>query len=80
MRLADLKEAKDRRPFEPFDIHLADGRGISITHPDALAWAGPEFSPVLMVVHPDARWEVLNFAAITSLVAKARGGGKRGRK
>ena len=35
--------------------------------PDALAWQGPDFAPVLHIVHADGRWEVVNFAAITSL-------------
>ena len=71
MRLDDLKEAKNRRPFEPFEIQVADGRAIPIGHPDALAWQGPDFAPVLHVVHADGRREVVNFAAITSLSAAA---------
>ena len=67
MRLDDLRQVKNRRPFEPFEIHLANGREIPISHPDALAWQGPDFAPVLHVVHADGRWEVVNFAAITSL-------------
>jgi hypothetical protein len=67
MRLDDLKEVKGRRPFEPFEIHLADGRAIPVGHPDALAWQGPDFAPVLHIVHADGHWEVVNFAAITSL-------------
>ena len=67
MRLDDLKEIKNRRPFEPFEIHLADGREIPVRHPDALAWEGPDFAPVLYLVLGGGRWEVVNFAAITSL-------------
>jgi hypothetical protein len=68
MRLDDLREAKNRRPFTPFDIRTADGREITISHPDALSWEGPDFAPVLFVVMPGGRWNVINFAAITSLV------------
>jgi hypothetical protein len=67
MRLDDLKEIKDRRPFEPFEINLADGRHVTVRHPDALAWEGPDFAPVLHVMLKGGRWEVVNFAAITSL-------------
>lgn len=76
MRLDDLKEVKGRRPFEPFEIHLADGRAIPVGHPDALAWEGPDFAPVLYIVLGRGRWEVVNFAAITSLspVGAAAGG------
>jgi hypothetical protein len=68
MRLDDLREIQNRRPFEPFEIHLADGRGIPVGHPDALAWEGSDFAPVLYVVLGGGRWEVINFAAITSLL------------
>jgi hypothetical protein len=75
MRLDDLKEVKNRHPFEPFAIHLADGREIPVGHPDALAWQGPDFAPVLHVVHADGRWEVVYFAAITSVGAAAEHNG-----
>jgi hypothetical protein len=71
MRLDDLKQAKGRRPFEPFEIHLADGREIPVRHPDALAWEGPDFAPVLYIVLGGGKWEVVNFAAITSLSVAA---------
>jgi hypothetical protein len=67
MRLDDLREIKNRRPFEPFDIQLSDGREITVRHPDALAWEGPDSAPVLHIVLGGGRWEVVNFAAITSL-------------
>lgn len=81
MRLEDLKKAKDRRPFTPFDIRTSDGREITVNHPDALAWEGPDFAPVLFVVLPGGAWDVINFAAITSLgirTSKASGSGAEG--
>lgn len=71
MRIQDLREAKDRRPFKPFAINLADGRFVTVGHPDALAWEGPDFAPVLVVILPGGKWEVINFAAITSLSIEA---------
>jgi hypothetical protein len=71
MRLEDLKEAKGRRPFAPFDIRTSDGREITVSHPDALSWEGPDFAPVLFVALQGGRWDVINFAAITSLGIKA---------
>ncbi len=47
MWLDDLRHVKDRRPFEPFEIHFADGREIRIGDLDAVAWQGPDFAPVL---------------------------------
>ena len=77
MRIQELREAKNRRPFEPFDIHLADGRGVPIGHPDALAWEGRDFAPVLFAILPGGKWEVINFAAITSLSVKAPTAGSK---
>ena len=37
MRIEELKKAKDRRPFEPFEVRMADGRSLLIKHPDAVA-------------------------------------------
>ncbi len=67
MRLVDLKEIYDRRPFEPFAIHLADGREVLISHPDALSWQGPDSAPHIHVVHSDGHWEVIAFEAIVCL-------------
>jgi hypothetical protein len=38
MTIVELKRAKDRRPFQPFLIRLADGREFPVAHPDAVAW------------------------------------------
>jgi hypothetical protein len=37
MTIAELKKAKDERPFTPFTIEMADGRKIQVKHPDAVA-------------------------------------------
>ncbi len=37
MDLAGVREALHRQPFEPFIIRLADGRALSVRHPDFVA-------------------------------------------
>lgn len=37
MDLAGLREAIGRHPFEPFAIHLADGRSVQVNHPEFVA-------------------------------------------
>jgi len=32
-----IKELHETRPFRPFVMHLADGRRIRVTHPEAMA-------------------------------------------
>jgi hypothetical protein len=62
----ELKQIKDRRPFEPFFIHLADGRELRITHPDSVAWHAGGIPRVVLVAHADGS-EFLDLTLITSL-------------
>jgi hypothetical protein len=80
MKIAEIKDAKDQRPFQPFLIRMADGREIEITHPDAIAWNTPveadgddedngeaaEPLTVICVV-PGGRREIIELALVTSL-------------
>jgi len=38
MKIGEIKDAKDQRPFQPFLIRTADGQEFRINHPDAIAW------------------------------------------
>lgn len=64
--IEELKQIKDRRPFEPFDIHLADGRELRITHPDSVAWHAGGIPRVLLVAHADGS-EFVDPTLITAL-------------
>jgi hypothetical protein len=66
VRLDELRNAKDRRPFQPFLIRMADGREIRIRHPDAIAW-GPEHPRTAICVLPSGDCEYIDIALITSL-------------
>lgn len=77
MRLDDLRAIKDRRPFEPFVIRMADGREILVRHPDAVAWDeetdededdnGEENEPLTVhCILPGGAWEVINLDLVTS--------------
>ena len=39
VKIEELKEIKDRRPFQPFLIRMADGTEIQVSYPDTIAWA-----------------------------------------
>jgi hypothetical protein len=66
MRIDELKKVKDRRPFEPYLIHMADGRRLPVTHPDAVSWGG-ERGRIVSYVSPRDEWEVIDIALVTSL-------------
>ena len=37
MDIAGVREVLHRQPFEPFEIRLADGRSLPVSHPDFVA-------------------------------------------
>ncbi len=41
MTIEQLRRVHQARPFQPFDIHLADGRRLPVNHPELLAIAPP---------------------------------------
>ena len=61
----ELKKVKDQRPFEPFHIHLADGRDLRITHPDGVAWDAA--SPRRIVAIHEGGWDFIDVTLITSI-------------
>src|SRR5579883_2522442 len=78
MKIAEIKEAKDQRPFQPFLIRMADGREIEVLHPDAIAWEpiladedndnGEPAEPLTAIcVVPGGRREIIELALVTSL-------------
>jgi hypothetical protein len=71
MRIDELKKAKDQRPFQPFQIRTADGREISITHPDAVAWDAGERPRTVVCILPGGGWEVIDVGLVTSLAMPA---------
>ena len=66
MKIDQLKKVKDRVPFEPYLIHMADGRRIEVRHPDAVSWGG-EDGRIVSYISPKDEWEVIDIALVTSL-------------
>jgi len=65
MTIELFRAALRREPFEPFVIHLADGRGISVRHPEQVA-----ISPTgrtVHVVHADDTWNIADLLLVTDL-------------
>src|SRR5262249_43832763 len=38
MTIDELRKARDKRPFVPFVIRMADGQSVTVRHPENLAW------------------------------------------
>lgn len=63
MDLNGIREALHRQPFEPFVIRLADGRALSVPHPDYVAVGNRR----VVVVSEDDSWSVVEPLLIVSL-------------
>ena len=65
MRTENLTEAIHAAPFRPFTIHLADGKEVSVPHPDFIAHA-PK-GRVAVVVGADDSTHTIDVGLITRL-------------
>jgi hypothetical protein len=63
MDLQGIREALRRQPFEPFSIHLADGRSLAVPHPEMVAVGKRR----VIVVEADDSWSVIEPLLIVSL-------------
>jgi hypothetical protein len=64
MTLKTLKEMRDAAPFKRFEIHLSDGRALTVATPDHLFFMpnGKEF----LVVLPDGGFRFVDAAQVVS--------------
>ena len=76
MKIAEIKDAKDQRPFQPFVIRMADGKEVPVSHPDAIAWEGAvpdeddgevDEPDVAFCVVPGGNRIVIDLALVTAL-------------
>ena len=63
MDLQGIREALQRQPFEAFSICLADGRSLSVPHPEMVAIGKRR----IIVVEADDSWSVVEPLLIVSL-------------
>lgn len=65
-----IRDLRDKAPFRPFAIHLADGRSIPVVTPDhiTISPANDEFAVYL----PDGTLEVVDAKLVTSITRKPR--------
>jgi len=78
MTVEQLQKAYKAEPFQPFVVHLADGREFSVPHREFL-WLVPN-SRTFAVAHPDGSAEIFDLLLVTSLEFKANGNGSRKRR
>ncbi len=81
MTVERIKELLEVTPFQPFTIHLADGRAVPVRHRELVIMAPS--GRTLIVVQPDDRMNIIDLILVTDLEldlssdSKTRGKGRR---
>ncbi|MEX2170702.1 MAG: hypothetical protein WD851_15405 [Pirellulales bacterium] len=78
MTIEQLNKMHEKRPFQPFDIHLADGRSLPVEHPEFLARSPA--GRTIMVGLTDGTFEIVDLLLVTSLKSRSNGVPQRRRK
>jgi hypothetical protein len=78
MTIEQLRKLHQARPFQPFDISLADGRTLSIDHPEFLAQTPP--GRTFGVGHADGTIETVDLLLVVSLKPRPPASERRGRQ
>ena len=71
MTVDQIRKLHHATPFQPFDIHLADGRALPVEHPECLAIAPP--GRTIGVGLADGTIECVDLLLVTSLKPRANG-------
>jgi hypothetical protein len=65
MKIEQLRKLHRAQPFQPFDIHLADGRTLPVEHPEFLAQT--RTGRTIAVADPDSVIEIVDLLLVVSL-------------
>ena len=63
MDLNSIRDALHREPFQPFDLCLADGRRVPVTHPEFVAMT----NRIVVVLDKDSYSKTIELLLIVSL-------------
>lgn len=78
MTVEQLVEMHQRRPFQPFDIYLADGRVLPVEHPEFLSRT--PVGRTISVGRDEGTIEIVDLLLVVSLKLRANGVARRRRK
>jgi len=65
MTVEAIRRVHQARPFEPFIIYVADGRELTIRHPENIALT-PQGRTILIGL-PDENFEIVDLLLVTGL-------------
>lgn len=65
MTIEQLQQMHQALPFQPFRVHLADGRRLDVHHPEFLAQSPT--GRTMSIGKPNGAFEVVDLLLVTSL-------------
>jgi hypothetical protein len=70
MTIEQLRQMHSARPFQPFEIHLADSRTLTVEHPEMLLQS--RSGRTIAVARPDDTIEIIDLLLVASIEGRAR--------
>jgi len=70
MTIAEFRKLLAARPFQPFTLHMADGRKVLVKHPEFVAVAPSGRTAI--VYQPNNDFEIVDLLLVTSLKVELR--------
>ncbi len=65
MKTAEIKKMRNRAPFRPFQIHLANGETLPVEHPENMSM--PEEETELFVVWVGRDWNLIDAGQVARI-------------
>jgi hypothetical protein len=78
MTIDQLRKIHQIRPFQAFDIHLADGRSIPVSHPELLMFAATDGTFVAGM--PGGNMEIVDASLVASVKPRPPASAWRGKQ
>lgn len=78
MTIEHVRKLHAARPFQPFEIHLADGRTFAVPHPELLMQS--QSGRTIAVACPDDTFETIDLLLVTSITQLGNGSSGRRRR
>ena len=69
MTIEQLRAFHQARPFQPFTLHLADGRSVYVMHDEFLAQS--QTGRTVSVSQPDGAFEIIDLLFVASIAVAA---------
>lgn len=78
MNAADIRRIYEATPFEPFRLHMANGKSADVPHPEFMHLFHRR--PTILVEYLDGDWELVDISLVTSVETLPKNGSKRPRQ